>query len=80
MRPPPNYVCRVRWDGAVNWQATADHPIFCAMKRKCPTCARLFAESDEVRAFRPFCSVRCRSADLGKWLDGGYKIETAASE
>ncbi|HVZ89481.1 MAG TPA: DNA gyrase inhibitor YacG [Polyangia bacterium] len=50
------------------------------MKRKCPTCARLFAESDEVRAFRPFCSVRCRSADLGKWLDGGYKIETAASE
>lgn len=50
------------------------------MKRKCPTCARLFAESDEVRAFRPFCSVRCRSADLGKWLDGGYKIESQASE
>jgi uncharacterized protein len=50
------------------------------VKRKCPTCARLFTDSAEVRAFRPFCSERCRAADLGKWLDGGYRIESPISE
>ena len=29
---------------------------------------------------RPFCSARCRPADLGKWLDGGYRIEAPISE
>ncbi|HEY4394887.1 MAG TPA: DNA gyrase inhibitor YacG [Polyangia bacterium] len=50
------------------------------MKRKCPTCARQFADAAEVRGFRPFCSQRCRAADLGKWLDGGYRIEAPLSE
>ena len=31
-------------------------------------------------SFRPFCSQRCRSADLGKWLDGGYRISAPISE
>ena len=31
-------------------------------------------------SFRPFCSQRCRSADLGKWLDGGYRISAPVSE
>ncbi len=31
-------------------------------------------------AFLPFCSERCRLADLGKWLDGGYRISSPASE
>ncbi len=51
-----------------------------AVKRKCPTCARQFVETAEARPFLPFCSQRCRAADLGKWLDGGYRIETQASE
>ena len=50
------------------------------VKRKCPTCGRQFVDADEVRAFRPFCSERCRTADLGKWLDGGYRIESPISE
>jgi endogenous inhibitor of DNA gyrase (YacG/DUF329 family) len=50
------------------------------MTRKCPTCARLFVEADELRRFRPFCSERCRTADLGKWLDGGYRIEAPIAE
>lgn len=33
-----------------------------------------------MRAFRPFCSERCRAADLGKWLDGGYRIQSPISE
>jgi endogenous inhibitor of DNA gyrase (YacG/DUF329 family) len=25
-------------------------------------------------AFRPFCSDRCRMADLGRWLSGDYRV------
>ena len=24
--------------------------------------------------FRPFCSERCKMADLGRWLTGGYSV------
>jgi endogenous inhibitor of DNA gyrase (YacG/DUF329 family) len=26
------------------------------------------------RAWRPFCSERCKMADLGRWLTGGYSV------
>jgi endogenous inhibitor of DNA gyrase (YacG/DUF329 family) len=25
-------------------------------------------------AHRPFCSERCRTIDLGRWLTGGYRV------
>jgi endogenous inhibitor of DNA gyrase (YacG/DUF329 family) len=25
-------------------------------------------------AWRPFCSERCKMADLGKWLSGSYSV------
>ena len=50
------------------------------MKPRCPTCRKALADSAEARPFRPFCSSRCRLADLGKWLDGGFKIESPVSE
>ncbi|HVV16993.1 MAG TPA: DNA gyrase inhibitor YacG [Polyangia bacterium] len=50
------------------------------MKRKCPTCGRPFEPSEATQPLRPFCSARCRSADLGKWLDGGYRIATPVTE
>ena len=50
------------------------------MKPRCPTCRKALADSAEARPFRPFCSSRCRLADLGKWLDGGYKNDSPASE
>ena len=50
------------------------------VKPRCPTCRKTLSESTEARPFRPFCSSRCRLADLGKWLDGGFKIESPASE
>lgn len=40
-------------------------------RAKCPICAK---PSDP--AYRPFCSKRCADVDLGKWLDGGYRIPT----
>jgi hypothetical protein len=27
-----------------------------------------------VRAYRPFCSKRCRDIDLAQWLDGSYAV------
>jgi hypothetical protein len=24
--------------------------------------------------WRPFCSERCRTIDLGRWLSGGYRV------
>ncbi|HLK88637.1 MAG TPA: DNA gyrase inhibitor YacG [Polyangia bacterium] len=50
------------------------------MRAKCPTCGGPLAESAEVAQFRPFCSERCRLVDLGKWLDGGFRIESPISE
>ncbi len=35
----------------------------------CPICGR-----PPVPERRPFCSVRCADADLGRWLAGGYRI------
>jgi endogenous inhibitor of DNA gyrase (YacG/DUF329 family) len=25
-------------------------------------------------AWRPFCSERCRLLDLGRWIDGDYRV------
>lgn len=40
-------------------------------RRPCPVCSK--APTPE---FQPFCSKRCADIDLGKWLDGGYRIPT----
>ena len=45
---------------------------------KCPTCGRLTVAQDAPT--RPFCSERCRTADLGKWLDGAYRIGSPLTE
>jgi endogenous inhibitor of DNA gyrase (YacG/DUF329 family) len=38
----------------------------------CPTCGEAAAARGD-RAF-PFCSERCRLIDLGRWLDGDYRV------
>ena len=30
--------------------------------------------------YRPFCSERCRMADLGRWLRGDYRIPGSRSD
>jgi hypothetical protein len=30
--------------------------------------------------WRPFCSERCKLADLGRWLSGGYRIAGAPAD
>jgi endogenous inhibitor of DNA gyrase (YacG/DUF329 family) len=46
------------------------------MTRSCPTCQRE-AKKNDNSAF-PFCSSRCRSIDLGRWLDEEYRIPVEA--
>ena len=40
---------------------------------RCPTCQRPSPPREENPAF-PFCSARCRSVDLGKWLGEEFRI------
>ena len=39
----------------------------------CPTC-KMQLEVDATWPSRPFCSERCKMADLGRWLDGDFVI------
>jgi uncharacterized protein len=36
----------------------------------CAYCGRRRVEP----AWRPFCSERCKLADLGRWLSGDYRV------
>ena len=44
-----------------------------------PVCAYCRRESVEPH-WRPFCSERCKQADLGRWLKGDYRIPGPAVE
>jgi uncharacterized protein len=41
-------------------------------QRRCPVCERLFDPQQSTTL--PFCSVRCRLADLNRWLNEGYSL------
>jgi endogenous inhibitor of DNA gyrase (YacG/DUF329 family) len=41
--------------------------------RRCPTCGNVPARRSDNGAW-PFCSDRCRLADLGRWLGESYRI------
>ena len=45
------------------------------MKLKCPICKK---DVQLGEADFPFCSNRCRMADLGNWSAGRYVISTPA--
>jgi uncharacterized protein len=39
---------------------------------RCPVCHKPAPRA--LNRAAPFCSVRCRLLDLGRWFDGGYRI------
>ncbi|RME39768.1 MAG: DNA gyrase inhibitor YacG [Planctomycetota bacterium] len=42
---------------------------------ECPICHRIIRVSRREEApHRPFCSERCKLVDLGRWLDGTYRV------
>ena len=47
---------------------------------RCPICKRELPSRTGAAQFGPFCSARCRSIDLGSWLDGRYSIAARPEE
>lgn len=44
---------------------------------RCPRCQALIdVQSPHLVRFRPFCSERCKMADLLSWFDGSYTLPT----
>ena len=44
---------------------------------RCPTCKHEF--EIETSPAKPFCSERCKTIDLGRWLDGSFTLPEAPS-
>lgn len=44
---------------------------------RCPTCKKTSVWS-EANAYRPFCSERCKSIDLGAWASNAFVVEGAS--
>ncbi|MDH4113923.1 MAG: DNA gyrase inhibitor YacG [Burkholderiaceae bacterium] len=40
---------------------------------KCPTCGKR-VEWSEASKYRPFCSERCKTIDLGAWASDRYVV------
>ncbi len=55
------------WILACTVASFKEHPNIMA-KIKCPNCGRL-REWSTQNPWRPFCSERCRSIDLGEWFN-----------
>jgi len=46
---------------------------------RCPTC-RKPADTSNNNPYRPFCSERCKLADLGRWLTEDYRLPATDDE
>ena len=47
------------------------------MKRiDCPSCKKKVAAGEKTF---PFCSERCRTIDLGRWLDEDFRLDAQES-
>lgn len=55
----------------MNERQPADKPLTV----RCPTCGgpSVFTPAN---AFRPFCSERCKTLDLGAWASERYRVES----
>jgi endogenous inhibitor of DNA gyrase (YacG/DUF329 family) len=47
--------------------------------QKCPSCERNF-EADIRGEFMPFCSMRCKFADLHRWMSESIGLPIGSSE
>lgn len=45
----------------------------------CPICGAEVTPRSANKAF-PFCTARCKSIDLGKWLDEDYRVPATPDE
>jgi endogenous inhibitor of DNA gyrase (YacG/DUF329 family) len=47
-----------------------------AVRLTCPICKTVVEDAPEDLPTRPFCSVRCKLADLDNWLSDVYRISS----
>lgn len=47
---------------------------------RCPVCKHELPTAPDASRWRPFCSQRCKTIDLGSWLDGSYRISRPIAE
>jgi endogenous inhibitor of DNA gyrase (YacG/DUF329 family) len=50
------------------------------MRFFCPTCKKVLEGTRAEYPALPFCSLRCRTADLGNWLNESYRISSPVTE
>ena len=50
------------------------------MRFICPTCGKALEGTRAQFPALPFCTPRCRSADLGNWLNESYRIGSPLTE
>jgi endogenous inhibitor of DNA gyrase (YacG/DUF329 family) len=52
------------------------------MPARCPTCEKPLPPQRDAAAAQvaPFCSERCKMADLGRWLRGEYAVPARADD
>jgi uncharacterized protein len=43
-------------------------------RAQCPVCRNDFTVPDGPGSAYPFCSARCRDADLNRWFSEGYAV------
>ena len=46
------------------------------MRISCPICKTVIEDAPEDSSTRPFCSQRCKLADLHSWLSDAYRISS----
>jgi len=61
----------------MNSSAKPPAPMPAPRRVACPTCKGP-AIYDPSNRWRPFCSQRCRSADLGAWASEQFRVPGAA--
>jgi endogenous inhibitor of DNA gyrase (YacG/DUF329 family) len=59
-----------RASAAAPWQI--EHLV----RLTCPICKKVVEDAPEDLPTRPFCSPRCKLADLGNWLSDAYRISS----
>jgi endogenous inhibitor of DNA gyrase (YacG/DUF329 family) len=53
--------------------------VMTALPRTCPICKKAAAPRAKNSTF-PFCSARCKTVDLGKWLSEDYRVAGPPAE
>ena len=50
------------------------------IKVRCPICDQLMTSEKDDWPFFPFCCERCKTIDLGRWLDERYAVPSESDE